>query len=346
MKIPKRLFRGLFKILFKRFKTQRVGINLEKNSRNPILKPNNNYWESQYVLNPAAIYLDNKVHLVYRAIGNDGVSVLGYAVSNDGINIDERINEPIYIPKKNFECRDKADPINFNFISGGGYGGCEDPRLVAIKDQIFMTYTAFNGYEPPRVALSSIKKHDFLNRKWKWKRPILISPHGETHKNWVIFPEKINGHYAILHSISPDILIDYFNDLNFDNKTYINSYYDGGFSKIAWHNKIRGVGPPPIKVKDGWLIFYHAMDKNDSSKYKIGAIILDPLDLTRVLYRAKEPVLEPNELYENQGFKPGIVYVCGAVVIKNQLFVYYGGADTVICVATADLDKFLDKVKE
>ena len=69
-------------------------------------------------------------------------------------------------------------------------------------------YTAFDGWGSVRIALTSIGLTDFLKKDWQWKKPTLISPPGEIHKNWVLFPEKINGKFAILHSISPDILID------------------------------------------------------------------------------------------------------------------------------------------
>ena len=84
----------------------------------------------------------------------------------------------------------------------------------------------------------------------------------------------------------------------------------------------------------------------DPNRYKVGAMILDLHDPTRVLYRSKAPVLEPDAYYENNGFKAGVVYSCGAVVKEGELYVYYGGADSVVCVAMANLDKFLEKLKQ
>ena len=90
----------------------------------------------------------------------------------------------------------------------------------------FTVYTAFDGWGSVRIGLTSIGLEDFLNKKWNWQTPVLISPPGEIHKNWVIFPEKINGKYAILHSLSPDILMDYFDNLDsFDGKTFIHSVH-------------------------------------------------------------------------------------------------------------------------
>ena len=110
---------------------------------------------------------------------------------------------------------------------------------------------------------------------------------------------------------------------------------------IAWHIHVRSAGPPPIKTDKGWLVLYHAHDAKEPNRYKLGAMLLDLVDPTKVLYRATAPILSPDETYENHG-KPGIVYACGAVVRDGKLFVYYGGADKVVCVATAHLDSFLD----
>lgn len=318
---------------------------LERFEENPIIEPILKHaWESQYTFNTAAVYEGGRIHLVYRAVGDGGISVLGYAVSRDGIHIDERLDKPCYVPQEPFESPGEKSPVTpYNFMSGGGFGGCEDPRITRIDGRFYMTYTAFNGI--PRAALTSIKVDDFLSKRWNWRKPVLISAPYEIHKNWVIFPEKINGKYAILHSISPDILVDYFDNLEFDGKTYIKSYYNSEGRRGYWDSKVRGVGPPPIKTKDGWLILYHAIDDLDPGRYKMGAMILDYNDPTKVLYRSDQPILEPEERYENEGFKAGVVYSCGAVVIEGELFVYYGGADTVICVATANLNEFLEGLK-
>ena len=207
-----------------------------------------------------------------------------------------------------------------------------------------MTYTACgNGL---RIALTSIGVNDFLNKRWeKWTTPFFLSPPDKVNKNWVIFPEKIKGRYAILHSINPEVSIAYLDNLDFSRQPYIESRYSNEPRKNCWDKWVRGVGPVPIKTKYGWLIFYHAMD-NDWSKYKVGAMLLDLDDPTKVLCRSKEPVLEPSEHYENNGFKSGVVYASGAVVKNGELLVYYGGADSCVCVASASMDKFLDALRK
>src|ERR1700722_18497277 len=142
---------------------------LKKHEDNPIITPNpKNKWESRATFNSAALYEDGKVHFLYRALGDSDLSVLGYATSKDGIHIDERFNEPIYIPREPFETPGGSVFKTFaeHFASGGGYGGIEDPRITKVDDTVYMTYVAFDGANPPRAALTSISIDDFLNRKW------------------------------------------------------------------------------------------------------------------------------------------------------------------------------------
>lgn len=313
---------------------------LKKFRHNPILGPiADHYWESFATFNPAALYEEGKVHLLYRAIGGNGVSVLGYAASHDGIGIDERLPYPAYVPKTPF---DKPGPHPTpHYMSGGGYGGCEDPRLTKIGDTVYMTYVACDGMGPPRVALTSIRLGDFLKRKWNWKLPVIISPPGVVDKNAVIFPEKINGKFVIFHRIFPNILVDFVDSLDFDGAHFLKGEYSICPRKTFWDSRKIGAGAPPIKTKDGWLLIYHAVGDKDSSRYKMGAMLLDLSDPTKILCRSRLPILEPSERYENEGYKFGVAYPGGAIVKDNQLFVYYGGADMVTCVATASLPAFL-----
>jgi predicted GH43/DUF377 family glycosyl hydrolase len=321
-------------------------LKLERAVHNPILKPHeHNEWESQATFNPAALYADGKVHLVYRAIGKNDVSVLGYASSFNGKHIHERLGEPMFVSRRKGEPDRSGAPAAIS--SGGGWnGGCEDPRLTCIDDIVYLLYTAFDGWGSIRIALSSISLDDFLHKRWNWEEPVLISPPGEIHKNWVLFPEKIRGKFAILHNVSPGILIDYFDTLDElkEGERVIHLKYVKTRRKNAWDTWVRAAGPPPIKTKYGWLLLYHAIDEKDPDRYKLGAMLLDLDDPTKVLYRAKSPVLEPDACYENEGFKSGVVYSCGAVVIDGELFVYYGGADSVTCVAAANLELFLKEL--
>jgi beta-1,2-mannobiose phosphorylase / 1,2-beta-oligomannan phosphorylase len=318
--------------------------SLNRFSKNPIIEPRpENSWESAATFNPAALYLDDRIHLIYRAQDHNGISVFGYAASRDGIHIDERSENPIYFPQQNFETsQGKKTTHPYPGMSGGGWGGCEDPRICQIEDKIYMIYIAFNGYQPPGVALTSIKAANFLNRIWDWKKPRLISRPGQIQKNWVIFPEKINGKYAVLHSLSPKISIDYIDSLDSED-VLIDSYHTHHqhSQKERWDNIVRGIGAPPLKTDYGWLVLYHAMDYRDPNRYKVGAMLLDLNNPEKILARCCQPILEPEMKYENEGCKTGVVYACGVVVKDGTLFVYYGGADTFVAVASAPFEEFM-----
>ena len=308
----------------------------------PIIMPNDNCWENVFTFNAATFEHDGEIHILYRAIGNDNISTLGYAKTKCGIKIYERSKSPVYTHKiSGVPVKDVASA----YISGGHYfksythiGGCEDPKIVKIDDRLYMTYCAFEGY--PRIAFTSIKVSDFLKGKMNWEEPEL-SPPGVIQKNWLAFPEKINGKYAILHSITSEILIDYRDEMSFQN---LNSHYLLEERDEEWHYMVRGPGAPPIKTEKGWLLFYHGHTRGQYGKYKIGAMLLDLKDPTKILYKSSNPVLIPDRGYEISGFKPGVVYCCGATVLNETLFIYYGAGDHVLCVAKQNLNKFLDLI--
>ena len=319
-----------------------LNLVLQKYESNPIISPRKNIsWDAWQTFNPGAIILNDKIHFLYRAIGNDGLSRLGYASSLNGQDIDERPSYPAY------EHRLTTGKFNeYSFSSGGGWGGCEDPRIVYLEDdgRVYVTYTACDG--GLRVAITSISVEDFISKRWKWKEPLLISPLNEIHKNWVVFPRKINEKYAILHSITPKIQIEYLDNLDFKEDGHISSSHEKKYRKDVWDSWLRGAGPPPVETKYGWLLFYHAINEDDPAKYNVGAMLLDKNDPTKIIAKSNCPVLEPDEYYENNGYKAGIVYASGAVVKDNTLFLYYGAADSYTCLASANLDDFIKTLME
>lgn len=322
---------------------------LDKHADNPMISPNaDNEWEAFNTFNPAAVELDGETHLIYRAQGFDYVSMLGYAKSADGVAVDYRHPHPVYKPQAEFEFTTQtADTVNQSFMSGGGYGGVEDPRVTYIDGKLHMVYVAFDGVNGPRLAISSIAKNDFTSRKFnKWSPPTLISRPGVVDKSGCVFPRKINGKYAILHRIFPHIYLDYVDDLNFDGNTWLACEYQIPIREEMWDSRKIGAGAPPLWTKDGWLLIYYGVDDRDASKYMVGAMLLDHNDPTKVLYRSDEPILVPDSHFENHGFKPGIAYPCGAVIKNETLYVYYGGADSYVCVATAPLESFLARLKK
>ncbi len=123
-------------------------ITLHRSKNNPLISPTKNEWENKATFNAAAVYLDKKIHLLYRAIGNDNISRIGYASLNEPEKIEKRLKNPVYFPREDFESK-----------------GCEDARITYIEkeEKLYMTYTAFDG-KLPRVALTSISKNDFIKK--------------------------------------------------------------------------------------------------------------------------------------------------------------------------------------
>ncbi len=349
-----------------------VKINLQKISINPIISPiSENFWEALAAFNPTVFEHNGKVHILYRAMGHDAISTVGYAISEDGINISERCHAPIYVPREKFE---GVAGVEFDakttpkYMSGGGWGGCEDARVTIIEDKVYLMYAAFDGHHEPEVAISSIPLKDFMKRKWQnWTMPKLITcSRVETknpkavkyakmdrpglkytgEKDATILPEKVNGKYVIFHRIWPNIVLDFVDSLDFDGKTFLRGEHIISVRPDMWDSFKICVAATPIKIKEGWLVIYNGVDKRDMSKYKMGAMILDKDDPTKVLYRSSQPILEPEEHYENGGLKYGIVFGGGALVKNGILYVYYGGSDQHTCVATHNLADFVAKLKE
>jgi beta-1,2-mannobiose phosphorylase / 1,2-beta-oligomannan phosphorylase len=311
-------------------------IRLNRFDGNPIIKPDPKLaWQSRAVFNPTALYEYGRVHLAYRAMSEDNTSVIGFASSGDGYNFDDRPAEPIYTPREPFEAK----------LVPGGNSGCEDPRLTRIGDTIYMLYTAFNGRSEPRVALTYIKTDDFIARCWNWSRPILISPPNVPDKDAALFPKKIQGKYAILHRLGTSIWLDYVGDLQFgDNKWLKGNIIMSPKDELPDTEKV-GISGPPIETKEGWLLLYHCVSrKTQPMTYYVAAALLNLKDPSKILARRKVPILQPETPYELYGQVNNVVFPCGAAVIGEDLFVYYGGADTVIGVATMKLSELLNSL--
>lgn len=296
---------------------------MKRFAHNPILEPiKSNSWENRSVFNAAAIYSGGQVHIMYRAQGTDMVSRLGLATSNDGFNITERLEQPVFTPLHHAE-RD----------------GCEDPRLTVIDDQVIMAYTAYRNHDFPvifQISLTSINLKDFVNRNWNWKERSLPFPNVR-NKDAVILPRKVDGKYMMFHRIEPSICVSYSEDLKrwHDFKSIMEPR-DG-----MWDSKKIGAAGTPIELNEGYLFIYHGVD--EQKHYSLGAALLDKSNPEKVLYRSDKPILTPCEHYECVGDVPNVVFSCGNVQIDDQVIVYYGGADTVLCGANYELNELLPK---
>jgi predicted GH43/DUF377 family glycosyl hydrolase len=305
--------------------------HFSRSPKNPIITPDKTHaWEAKATFNPAALRIGKTTHILYRALSDDNTSSLGYANTEDGICIKERQSMPAYIPREDFELKKVA----------GGNSGCEDPRLTKIGKNIYMCYTAFDGIGPPRVAVTSITEKNFLEKNWQWEKPVVITPASFDDKDTCIFPEKTGGQYFILHRVGSEMCGDYFKSLNFQKETIRKCIRILGPRINGWDSAKVGISAPPLKTKYGWLLLYHGISKSHNT-YRIGAVLLDLNDPAIVLSRTTDPIFEPEEPYEKFGIVNNVVFPCGMTEQDGLLYIYYGGADTVVGVATIELDILL-----
>jgi predicted GH43/DUF377 family glycosyl hydrolase len=261
-------------------------------------------WEAMNVFNCAVTQYNGLFHMHYRAQGVDFISRIGYAVSADGLSWN-RLAEPVVAPRSGRE----------------DYRGVEDPRVTPLEGRFYMTYTAYGENEYyPMIAVS-----DNLIT-WEDIGPLEVA----RNKDHVIFPEKINGRYAILHRRPSDIWIGFSDDLKTwtDHQILMSPLPD-----VEWSSKSIGANGLPIKTEHGWVLFYHGYGPDHVYTHSVALLDLD--DPTKVIHRPKTSIIEPVETWEIKGDVPNVVFSCSNNVVGDELRFYYAGADRVIGLATA-----------
>lgn len=303
-------------------------MKLQRYASTPIMLPDPaSDWECSNVFNPSVIYHRGLFHMHYRAQGLDWISRIGYAVSADGVHWN-RLRRPVLEPQDGSDSR-----------------GVEDPRVVELDGAFYMTYTAygrvFEGSGEPTHAgggiLPMIARSSNLIT-WERLGPLV---RGEDNKDHVLFPRKINGRYAALHRRRPAVWLAYADDLLSWRAADMAPIY-GPRANNWWDGVSVGNNGVPIETPAGWLLLNHAYD--DNHVYRLGAVLLDLADPTQVIRRPTEPIFWPEELWELRGDVPNVVFSNANPVVNGAVYVYYGGADHVIGLATCRLDDLLEFV--
>ena len=334
-------------------------MKLKKFSGNPILRPlETNSWENLIVCNPGAWYENGIFYLLYRAAGDDEDHVIrfGLATSKDGYNFTRENDLPCFGPSK----------------EGPDSGCVEDARIVKFDDYYYITY-AFRPFHPgqywrfnhdevltPEMGENApvfLKKNIAnsalaITKDFKtWRRLGRITQSNLDDRDVIIFPEKINGKYVMLHRPKewigvgygpkyPAIWIRSSDDLlNWEEPSTV--LIEG--IEESWEEKVGG-STPPIKTDKGWFLLYHGVEKGGRGYYRVGALMLDLNDPTKVIARTRNFIMEPEFDYELEGYYSGCVFPTGNIVKDGILYVYYGGADKYVGVATADFDELVNKL--
>ncbi|MDR2234563.1 MAG: glycoside hydrolase family 130 protein [Chryseobacterium sp.] len=217
-----------------------------------------------------------------------------------------------------------------------------DPRVTFIEDRYWITWC--NGYNGPTIGIGYT--FDF---KEFFQCENAFLPY---NRNGVLFPEKINGKYAMLsrpsdngHTPFGDIYISYSPDMKYwgEHRCVMKVT---PFEDSAWQCTKIGAGPVPIKTSEGWLLFYHGVINTCRGfRYSMGAALLDLEDPSKVLYRTKPYLLAPAEMYELTGDIPNVIFPCAALTEGDKVAVYYGAADTVVAVAFGYISEIIDFMK-
>ncbi len=290
---------------------------------NPILTHEDIPYPVATVHNAGVTKHNGRYVMLFRSHRENGRSILGLADSADGFKFVAR-EKPFITP-----ATDGA------FAEYEAYG-VEDARICAIDDGYLITYSAYSKHGV-RIALA--RTHDFESLE----RIAMISQ--ADMRNIVIFPEKIDGRYARLdrpHSeISPwSIWISYSEDL-----------VHWGDSRVVmkpvtyhWDEMKIGPGATPIKTPRGWLHIYHGVFPTmDGSVYRLGVCLHDLQDPSKVLGVCDRWILQPEDPWEITGYVHNVVFTCGAVPEDDgTVKIYWGGADKVMCVGTANLAELVD----
>ncbi len=218
-----------------------------------------------------------------------------------------------------------------------------DPRVTWIDDRYWITWC--NGYNGPTIGIGYT--FDF---KTFYQCENAFLPF---NRNGVLFPEKIDGKYAMLsrpsdngHTPFGDIFISYSPDMKFwgEHRCVMKVT---PFEESAWQCLKIGAGSVPLKTKDGWLMFYHGVIRTcNGYRYSMGAVLLDLNKPDKVLYRTRDYLLAPAAPYELTGDVPNVVFPCAALCDGKRIAVYYGAADTTVCMAFGYLDEIIAYIKE
>jgi predicted GH43/DUF377 family glycosyl hydrolase len=296
---------------------------VKRYEKNPILTKDDIPYQVETVHNAGVTKYKNQYIMLFRSHLRTGRSIIGLAESQDGYNFTAR-KEPFIIPSQK------------PFFKDYEAFGVEDPRITKINDIYYITYSAYSKFG---VRIGLAKTPDFQTIE----RIAFITQ--ADYRNTVLFPEKISGNYVKLdrpHSdISPwSIWISYSPDL-----------IHWGNSKVImkpvmyhWDEMKIGAGAPPIKTDRGWLNIYHGVFPTmDGSIYRLGVALHDLNDPSKLLGVSDEWILQPEDPWEVTGYVHNVVFTCGAVPEPNgELKLYWGGADTVMCMGTAKIEKLVD----
>ena len=312
-------------------------------AHNPVLSKENVPYDSDLVFNAGVIRWQGKYVMVFRndyhhiSGGRFGGTNIGIAFSQDGINWE-------VAPEPCFDLRDPKTAALFD-APEGEIVRCYDPRLTVIENEIYMSFAVDTRHG---LQGGIAKTKDFSSFE-------VLSLSVPDNRNMVLFPEKINGMYMRLERPMPvysrgtdrfDMWLSESPDLVYWGRPSLVAAVED----FPFADQKVGPGAPPVKTPWGWLVFTHCVDYDPSrgkngwedtwkKRYCAGMLLLDLENPRKVLGVYKEPLIAPETAYEaDEGFRTNVIFPTGAIPEDDgTVKIYYGAADTVIALATAQI---------
>jgi predicted GH43/DUF377 family glycosyl hydrolase len=322
-------------------------------------------FENEGVLNPAVIRVGDNVHIFYRAVQTGNHSTIGYCLLDGPLSIVERWDKPFMVPEFDYESQ-----------------GIEDPRIVKIDDEFYMTYTAYDGtnargalaiskdlmhFEKKGIIVPAITyakfvsivelagkvnenyyhNHKFYYQEADPEEKILL-----WDKNVVFFPRKIKGNLVFLHRIRPGIQIVSVPSLNDLTQKFWENYFLNLQDNIVLdpiyehESSYIGSGCPPIETEHGWILIYHGAEETDKGFVysACAAALLDLDDPSKEISRLPYALFKPEFEWELKGDVNNVVFPTGTALFGDTLFIYYGAADSSIACASVSLSKLVTEL--
>jgi predicted GH43/DUF377 family glycosyl hydrolase len=300
----------------------------QRNPANPILGPDDLPYPCNAVFNPGAARVNGETVLLLRVEDLRGISHLQVARSSNGVT-DWHFDEKPLLEAT------EAHPEEV--------WGCEDPRVIWLpeRQEWAITYTAYSD-RGPLVSLAVTS--DF--REVRRLGPVMPPD----DKDASLFPQRFNGRWAMIHRPAPvhggaHMWISYSPDLrHWGDHTLLAEARKGAW----WDAEKIGLGPPPLATPEGWLVMYHGAHTTASGPiYRVGFVLLDLEQPEITLHRSDNWVMAPQADYERVGDVSKVVFPNGWIADEETgvLSLYYGAADSVVALATANLSEVLDHVR-
>ena len=294
-----------------------------RSEHNPLIEVSELPYPANAVFNAGVADLGDEVLLLLRVESRSGRSHLTVARSRDGVTGWRIEDRPLLHP-------DQGSPYEIY--------GVEDCRITRVDDldRWVLAYTAFSGYGPA-VAIATTTDFQSVERLG-----VVLPPN---NKDAAVFPRRIHGKYAILHRPRGDegnIWIAYSSDLTrWGENEVVLPIRSGPW----WDGAKVGTGLPPIETEHGWLLIYHGIKNMVSGPiYRVGAALLDLEQPQHLMARTHHWILGPQAPYERTGDVPNVVFPCGGIVRNGELWMYYGAADSSICLATTRIDDLISYI--